>query len=174
MNGGVSDTPEGQKRALIVGISRYDKLTALDFCEKDGNMMYEVLSKLGYAIPDKLTGSRVDYVQFRDSIYDFFGNPNIHPEDTILFYYSGHGILGDDGEHYLATSEIDPDKPYRRGISFNDLSKARENCNSEPIFTILDCCYAGGDTSGKKGGEDESANAAKKLIADKSKILGEV
>ena len=42
---------KAQKRALIVGISRYDKLTALDFCEKDGNMMYEVLSKLGIVSP---------------------------------------------------------------------------------------------------------------------------
>ena len=80
MNAGVSDEHKAQKRALIVGISRYDKLTALDFCEKDGNMMYEVLSKLGYSIPDKLTGGRVDYAQLRDSIYDFFGNSNIRPE----------------------------------------------------------------------------------------------
>ena len=88
----------------------------------------------------------MDYAQLRDSIYDFFGNSNILPKDTILFYYSGHGVLGDDGEYYLATSEIDPDRPYRRGISFNELTRARENCNSKTIFTILDCCHAGGDS----------------------------
>jgi uncharacterized caspase-like protein len=31
-----------------------------------------------------------------------------NPGDALLFYYSGHGVLDDDGEIYLASSDIDP------------------------------------------------------------------
>jgi uncharacterized caspase-like protein len=160
--------------ALIISISQYDKLESLDFCEKDGNKMYEVLKQLDYDIPIKyrLIGGRVEYDSLRDSILDFFSDPVIHPKDTILFYFSGHGVLGDDGEHYLSTSEIDPNRPRKRGFSFDDLSKAREECNSKTIFTILDCCYSGADRPGSKGSENK-ANEAKELLKSKSKNLGE-
>ena len=96
----------------------------------------------------------------------------INPKDTVLFYFSGHGVLGDDGEHYLSTSETNPDRPQGYGFSFDEFAKARENCNSKTIFTILDCCYSGADRPGQKGG-DATATAARNLIEDKSKALGE-
>jgi len=40
------------------------------------------------------------------------------------------------------------------------------------IFTILDCCYSGADKPGAKG-QEESANAAKDAIKEKSNIAGE-
>ncbi len=165
---------KGQRRALIVSISQYDKLGALDFCESDGNKIYEVLDQLEYDIPikNRLIGGRVEFDNLRECIYEFFENPAIRPKDTIIFYFSGHGVLGDDGEHYLSTSEIDPDKPHRRGISFDSLSKARERCNSKTIFTILDCCYSGADKPGSKGSDDK-ANDAKALLKSKSQNAGE-
>jgi tetratricopeptide (TPR) repeat protein len=165
---------QGKKRALLISISQYDKLDGIEFCEKDGMKMYQVLTGLGYEIPLKhrLIGGRVEYWKVREAIIGFFYDRTIRPNDTILFYFSGHGVLGDDGEHYLSTSEIDPDVPQFHGFSFDELTKARGNCNSKTIFTILDCCYAGAHRPGGKG-EDESANAAKELIENKSKELGE-
>jgi uncharacterized protein YjbI with pentapeptide repeats len=173
-NDGGAEEDKGQRRALIISISQYDKLEPLDFCEADGNKMYEVLIRLGYDIPikNRLIGGRVEYDKLRESIYDFFYAKSIDPKDTILFYFSGHGVTGDDGEHYLSTSEIDPDIPHRRGISFDFLTKAREDCNSKTIFTILDCCYAGADKPGARG-EDDSANIAKDVIKKKSSMQGE-
>src|SRR6187200_2078652 len=102
---------QGRKKALVVSISQYDKLAALDFCERDGNKICEILTKLGYDIPIKyrLIGGRVEYDRLRDSILQFFYDRSIDAKDTVLFYFSGHGVLGDDREHYLSTSEIDPD-----------------------------------------------------------------
>ncbi len=132
------------------------------------------MSQLGYNILDKyrLIGGRLEYSKMRDSIFDFFNDANIYPNDTISFYFSGHGVLGDDGENYLSTSEIDPDMPQRRGISFNEFSSYREPCKSKTIFTILDCCYSGADKLGGKGPEDK-AKEAKQVITNKSNILGE-
>jgi hypothetical protein len=47
----------------------------------------------------------------------FFDDVGNNPDDTLLFYYSGHGVPDVDGDIYLASSDTDPDKPYRRGFS---------------------------------------------------------
>ena len=62
-----------QRKALIIGISDYTNLQKLDFCKNDGTEIYEVLSSLGYEIPDKnkLVGEAKGE-KVKDAIYDFF------------------------------------------------------------------------------------------------------
>ena len=113
-----------QRKALVIGISDYSNLPKLDFCKNDGTAIYQVLSSLGYEISDKnkvvgeAKGEKV-----KDAIYDFFDDITNNPDDTLLFYYSGHGVPDVDGDMYLASSDTDPDKPYRKGFSFEELTK---------------------------------------------------
>src|SRR5690349_19873314 len=104
---------EGTKKAIIISVSDYDILQPLEFCKNDGNEMYDLLKSLNYeiAVDHKLVG-RVKWIQMRSALVDFFRNPSVKPGDTLLFYYSGHGIL-DNGDHYLAPSETDPFVPDR-------------------------------------------------------------
>ena len=126
-----------QKKALVVGISDYTNLQALDFCKNDGTEIYEILSSLGYEISDKnkpvgeAKGERL-----KDVIYDFFDDKRNNLDDTLVFYYSGHGVPGADGEMYLASSDTDPDKPYRRGFSFEELRKRMENTIATKVYSI--------------------------------------
>jgi Caspase domain/Pentapeptide repeats (8 copies) len=168
------NTEEHPKKALLISISEYDHLNPLDFCKNDGNEMYKLLEILGYEIPDdrKLIGGRIEYLKLRDSIIDFFSDATISPKDTVLFYFSGHGVPGDDGEHYLSTSEIDPAIPYKRGFSFDEFTRAREGCNSKTVFTILDCCYSGA-AKPSKGHEVDAAKIGKEIIINKSNTPGE-
>lgn len=55
--------------------------------------MYGLLDSLGYEISEnnKLIG-KVEGEKVKDRIYDFFHNKYVHPDDTLLFYYSGHGV----------------------------------------------------------------------------------
>lgn len=162
------------KKAIIIGVSEYDdnNMQDLEFCADDGEKMYETLTSITYQIQDnhKLIGN-VKFDKMRDAIYDFFDNCNIKADDTLIFYYSGHGIPDIDGDVYLSTSEIDPDSPYRRGFSFNELTKMMNNSASTKIVTILDCCYSGAAKMDKGIGKGEE-NAAVKLgisaINDKS------
>jgi uncharacterized caspase-like protein len=50
-----------------------------------------------------------------------FNRDSRHLDDTLVFYYSGHGVPDVDGEMYLASSDTESDKPYRRGFSFEEL-----------------------------------------------------
>ena len=159
------------KKALVIGISEYDLLQPLSFCMNDGNEMLTVLKSLGYEIQEshKLIG-RVKWDDLRTAVINFFRNRNVKPRDTLLFYYSGHGVLDAYGDHYLAPSELNPFEPDAKGFLFDELTKMIDKSDSQRIVTILDCCYSGAARIGK-GGEEDAANAGRKAIDEKTRIL---
>ena len=125
--------------------------------------IYGLLSSLGYEISanNKLTGE-VKGDKVKDAIYDFFGDINNKPDDTLLFYYSGHGVPDVDGDTYLASSDINPDEPCRRGFSFDELTKMIQKSVSTRVVAILDCCYSGAAKVSKGGrAEDDAAKIRK-------------
>jgi uncharacterized caspase-like protein len=159
-----------QRKALVIGISDYTNLQKLDFCKNDGKEVYEVLSSLGYEISDKfrIVGeAKGDKV--RDAIFDFFDNVNNNLDDTLLFYYSGHGVPDTDRDMYLASSDTDPDKPYRRGFSFEEPTKMIQKSISDKIVVILDCCYSG-SAKISKGHEEDAAKIGRTTIDEKARF----
>jgi hypothetical protein len=161
---------DSTKRALVIGISDYDKLEHLSFCKNDGNEVYELLISLGYEISsnNKLTGT-VRWTEMREAIKRFF-TQNVKSKDTLLFYFSGHGIPDDIGDNYLATSEIDPCFPYDKGYSFDDITKMMQRSISNRIVAILDCCFSGA-AEVSKGHDEVAARIGKTSIRDKSLAL---
>jgi uncharacterized protein YjbI with pentapeptide repeats len=138
----------GKRKALIVSISKYDhnsKFSSLDFCENDANEVYNILKEQGYEIGANLMlVGRVEWSKMRDEIIKFFTDRTLKPEDTLFFYFSGHGYLEKNtGRTYLSTSEMHPERPERRGIPFDELITYLNLSNSERIMAVLDCCYSG-------------------------------
>jgi tetratricopeptide (TPR) repeat protein len=169
----VSISTGARKKALVVGISDYTNLQKLDFCKNDGKEVYDLLTSLGYEIADenKLIGKAMG-AKVKDTIYDFFDDKTDNPDDTLLFYYSGHGVPGDDGNIYLASSDTDPDKPYRRGFSFEELRMRMQNTIPTKVVVILDCCYSG-SAKISKGSEDDAAKMGRIILEEKSRKLPE-
>ena len=161
----------GATRALVIGISDYDDLEPLKFCKNDGVAMLDILSSLGYQINN--SSNLIGYVTWqnmRDGIINFFTDSRVKPTDTLLFYYSGHGVPDEYGDMYFATSEIDHNIPYRRGYSFNELAKMVQRTVSTRIVVILDCCYSG-SANLSKGQEDDVARLGTAAIDRGSRIL---
>jgi hypothetical protein len=160
-----------QRKALVIGISDYIHLEKLDFCKNDGKEVYGALRALGYNISDnnKLVGE-AEGQKVKDAIYDFFDDVKNSPDDTLLFYYSGHGVPDVDGDMYLASSDTDPDKPYRRGFSLEDLTKMIQNSISTRVVVILDCCYSG-SAKLSKGHEEDAAKIGRTAIDEKTRKL---
>jgi len=161
------------KRALVIGISDYLKLEQLQFCQHDGNSMFQVLLSVGYAIPhtNKLVGN-VSWEEMRKAIIDFFDDPAISPDDTLIFYYSGHGVPDIHGDVYLGTSEIDPASPYRGGFAFSELTKMVQLTIASKVILILDCCYSG-SAKISKGHEEDAARLGTAAVDNKFRVIGE-
>jgi uncharacterized caspase-like protein len=93
---------ESKRRALVIGISDYENLGSLTFCRNDGHGMVDVLSSLNYEmLENNVMLGNVRWENMRDAIYDFFSNENVKPTDTLLFYYSGHGVPDDDQDRIM-------------------------------------------------------------------------
>ena len=143
--------PQSNKVALIIGMDEDDDddvLPRLRSCKKDANDLASILSReLGYSIFDgfnfgqhPIIGSELErqmsWARVRLAIGQFFANAG--PNQLSLFYFSGHGILrGDDV--YLATREVDAQKPWITGFSVSDLTKFMS-------MSIHCHCYSGSVT----------------------------
>lgn len=161
------------RKALVIAISEYDNLNNLSFCANDGLAVHKLLSSQNYHIPEhcKLIG-RVESQVLRETIIDFFSDPSVAPDDTLLFYYSGHGVPDSDGDVYISTSQIDVHSPYRRGFSFYELAKMMRRSISKKIVAILDCCYSG-SAGVSKGSQYDAAKLGNVAIVNGSNILTE-
>lgn len=106
----------------------------------------------------------------RNAVIDFFRNGNVKPKDTLLFYYSGHAVLDDFGDHYLAASALNPFEPDKDGFLFDELTRISNKSISQRIVIILDCCNSGAAMIGK-GGDEDAANAGRKALEEKSRVL---
>ncbi|MBI5146721.1 MAG: tetratricopeptide repeat protein [Thaumarchaeota archaeon] len=152
-----------KRKALVIAVSEYDEssnLENLPFCKNDGNEMLSFLKDSGYEIKnvDGLIG-HVDGRLMQDLVYSFFEDNDIKSDETLLFYFSGHGVPGKD-DFFLSSSNIDPSKPKMRGFSFADLNGEITNCRAKRVVVILDSCYAGSLGIGAKGNESAIATAA--------------
>jgi hypothetical protein len=154
------------RKALVIGISDYNHLQSLKFCKNDGETISKILKTLNYKIFDTLIGY-VKWDTMRDAIFDFFADPNITPDDTLIFYYSGHGVPDSNGDIYLSTSDLHPDNPRKRGFAFDDLTKLLQECISTKIVVILDSCYSG-SAKISKGHEDDVVKIASAAIQRQS------
>jgi len=171
----------GVRKALVIAVSDYDEssgLKSIGFCKNDGQEMHSTLINNGYDIPDsrKLIGY-VDHQRLKKTIYDFFVDKDNKPDDTLVFYYSGHGVPDKFGTTFLAPSDMDADHPFITGFSFDDLTNSMLACNSLRVVTILDSCFSGSLKIGKglgldsKSGEEAAARAANNIVEEKSNKL---
>jgi len=162
---------DSAKKALVIAISDYEdkELGHLEFCKNDGNEVSKLLKSIGYEIKNEhnLIG-RVTKEQIEKAVNTFFTGERIRGKDLLLFYYSGHGIPEDNGDHYIASSEINCRRPWDRGYSFDDLAKMIDRSNSERKVVILDCCYSGSAGLGK-GTEDEAVVSGMAAVNNKIK-----
>jgi len=142
--------PKANKLSLIIGIDNYEnkRLEQLKSCKKDAKDLNALLSNIGYEnfrgspiIGSEIPMEKRVWTIVRESICDFFDDAT--PGQTLLFYFSGHGIHGEN-DIFLATPEIDPDKPRKAGFALSELTKCMETSPSKQIVGIIDACYSGG------------------------------
>lgn len=66
-----------------------------------------------------------------------------NPSDTVMIYYSGHGIKDDEGNAYLCGSDTTTEDIEATGISQAMLYRSIEKSRCRKIAVIVDCCFSG-------------------------------
>ena len=158
-----------KKWAVVVGIN-YDpterkalpnrgQIDRLDKAETDAREFYDLLlSCYGYHKDEVvlLIGKQATKEAIEGQLQNgFLCDPNrVHPEDSVLFYYSGHGYLrreksGERASGYLLPFDVrkteggEPDFATAIDTSTDLVKNLRVNCPARHKLLILDCCHAG-------------------------------
>jgi len=170
----MSSSSTGNKKALVIAISEYDDYEPLEFCRKDGELTYNALIKAGFKIPKKrkIIG-RVSHDKFENAVKEFFRGEHVKSNDTLVFYYSGHGAPSGDDDYYFITSETNRIKPDVDGYDYDNLIKLSKKCICNKIVKVIDCCYAGALGARTKGDDRAKALIGKKTIEKRLPVEGE-
>jgi formylglycine-generating enzyme required for sulfatase activity len=144
--------------ALLIGNStfRHEELARLSAPANDVRELAALLENP--AIGEFRTELKLDVglVDARKAIKRLFEDR--HPDDLVLFYYSGHGLLDARGRFYLAMTETDPADPDAGSIDETWLRGVFDESRSRRQVAILDCCHSGALIPGEPARKDASAS----------------
>ncbi|HKQ06936.1 MAG TPA: caspase family protein [Blastocatellia bacterium] len=130
------------KRALLVGIDRYDNMSPLQGCVNDVDALHPLLAKNENRSPNfdcqvrKAPKDRVDRRSLLSDLKALFA-PGA---DVALFYFAGHGEQKQ-SDVVIATQ----DGAYPElGMALSTILGLVQDSKVQEVLIILDCCYAGG------------------------------
>ena len=143
-----------QRRALVVGVSQYSKVSLGNFVSfaNNANAIADILEPTFKVkrFPEAVDGdlvrvgkSAVTCDRLQNELKELFTATDL---DVVLFYFSGHGLNGKQlfPRTYLAASDSEGlDDGYRRAFEIEDLKSLLKNCPAKEQIIWLDCCYGG-------------------------------
>ncbi|WP_460218413.1 caspase family protein [Psychroserpens sp. MEBiC05023] len=68
---------------------------------------------------------------------------NTKIEDKIIIFYAGHGIIDNNLNYYLSTSEMDFKNPMKGGLLYKDLEGLLDGVPSRKKMILIDACNSG-------------------------------
>ncbi len=139
---------ESNRHALIIGNSQYrdETLRQLVTPRLDAQTLAHVLQDP--AIGDFQVEILLDQESYplRLAIERFFVRSR--PADTLLLYFSGHGVLDDfSRELYLATRDTDREYLNSTSVPSGFIRQMMQKSPADQKILILDSCYSGAFTS---------------------------
>lgn len=145
----IKTLPEAQidknKWLFMVAIEDYDETDKVIFAKRSAIAMKEAM-QTRFGIDDRHTYDLINEKATSGAIKDKLRSmlANVENNDTIYFYYSGHGIPGADGDAYILPKDkvvdfIDKEPFFKLGNIYDMLSRSK----AKHSFAFIDACFSG-------------------------------
>ena len=145
----------GRKIAVVVGISRYQRLSHLEGASRDAKAMAEVLRGLGFDAVYEL----YDKDATRSRILELVGQKlraETKENDLAFIFFAGHGatetLANGEKRGYLVPTEGSTEDPYVTGISMETVRELSNRLAAKHVYYAVDACYSGGLVDAKGAG----------------------
>lgn len=125
------------RRALLVGIDRYDNFNSLGGCVNDVRRLEPLLSRHENGDPN--FSCQVRDTATRDSLLNDVGTTLAPGADIALLYFAGHGSE-EAGDVSLCTRDGTVTTP---GVQISQVLTTIQNSEVAEVIVILDCCFSG-------------------------------
>lgn len=126
--------------ALLIGINHYDPpFETLDYPELDVDALHQLLANSFAFTCKPLVNGDATKQRIETALTEL--EANALPDDAVLIYFAGHGLLAGDAG-YLLPTDSKPNEP----DSWLPVARLIESCEAiqaRRIFVIIDMCHAG-------------------------------
>jgi hypothetical protein len=131
------------RRALLVGVAEYDHAGELPHLATPANDIAELgrviaHSNCGFDVKSLLNPTANDLSVAIASLLR-----NTRSEDTVLFYYSGHGKLAQTGGLRLCTRDTREEDVDIFSVGVGWIKEKIDSTKAARVILLLDCCYSG-------------------------------
>ena len=132
----IASADEARRIALVVGISRYDSIYALDNASRDAETVARTLEEIGFEVTLLKDASRSEMVQTIDTFAS-----SADTADAALFYFAGHGFqYGGINRLVPRDAVLDEESAIaRQTVSLNDVIAKLEDKRRQTLI-FLDAC----------------------------------
>jgi WD40 repeat protein/energy-coupling factor transporter ATP-binding protein EcfA2 len=114
--------------------------------------------------------SQVTLRHLQEALVRYFKPRGTTYSDTVLFYFSGHGLYDDlTGKSYLATSDTNREDN-KWGYALTDLSALLRDSPVKRQIIWLDCCHSGGLIAVKDANPGEQSGYSRCFVAASQEI----
>jgi hypothetical protein len=152
-------------RAVLVGVSRYSRMAAdrqLPAVENNLRRLAALLSDPRiWGLPE-IHCRVLHQPDDADTVIEALREAAEQAEDTLLFYYAGHGLtdpLVDDSGLYLALPRAHEPGGTHLALHYNQVRAKLRLAPAVRRVVVLDCCWSGRALGAAMGGADFAAAA---------------
>jgi uncharacterized caspase-like protein len=165
---------EGQfdkKVAILIGVNTYERARSLRFCQQDAIKFGELLQQSQGFQPDNILtiieGSR--YLPTRGTIFDSISRmkkeKKVGKDDLLIFFFSGHGKIGDDGKDYVLPPDATPLDLENTAIRIEVIAEALKKTDCNNIVMFIDACRNMTKEEGDKSADEDIVDADDKSVS---------
>jgi Caspase domain len=133
----------GDKYALLVGAKGYENVPPLKWADKDACDVARELEGCGFA-PQNMTvlhDGDAAKQPVGAKLYHHLGDlqGRLDPDDLLLFYFSGHGIMQDDDDYLLPIDASDRSLK-RTAVKLDHVVSDLQASGSKQVVLLIDAC----------------------------------
>ncbi|BAY12290.1 GUN4 domain-containing protein [Calothrix sp. NIES-2098] len=158
---------------LLVGVNQYEdeQIPCLHYSALDCQGLGDALNAATQAFPQKEVMIYHDFASQQPKLENVLTSLRqiaaaTKPIDTVLFYFSGHGMLDPLSQQVvLCLQDTQKEKLIDTGLKLQEVLQLLENCSAQQQLLILDACHSGGMTLlGARGQTDPQLNPTPELV----------